>query len=205
MIALYLPANLTTGHPFWVSLLVVCYTMLMFRHFFISDKLRRSLPLTLATHTPIVPIMLWHGFSLFAAEHDRSLRELNWNLVVPFIIMVWLAVLAWEIARKIRSPQEESAYVTYSQILGRRGAVALTAAAQTVTFVLGVYFFTELGLPLVYLIVLTAGYGLALAGHLRFWLRPNPSTSKLKPFAERYVMAVVLAGVLAAGAGILGR
>lgn len=184
---------------------VLGYAFLMFRYFFMPDLLRRNLLLNLATHNPVIPLLLLHLVALYRAGEGTPLGALRRGEIVLLVAMYWGMSFAWEIGRKIRSREEETAYVTYSQVLGRRVAVVLTAAAQTMTFALGVHFFTRFGLPLVCLMVLAAGYGLALAKHLRFWLRPGPSTSNLRPFAERFVLAVVLAGALAAGIEMLER
>jgi hypothetical protein len=118
------------------------------------------------------------------------------------VAMNWAMFLAWEVSRKIRSREQENAYVTYSQIFGPAGAAAITGAAQTVTLALGLYYCFKLGLSPVAIGLMAAGYLLTLAGLARFVLRPGPSTARLRPFAEAYILLVMAA--LTVG-GLLAR
>jgi 4-hydroxybenzoate polyprenyltransferase len=193
VIVLYLAANVFASHAFWMAVFALGYSVMMFKHFFIPRILRRSLLLTLTTHNPIIPIMVFYVLILFSAEHKLSLRNLNWPLSLLLIAMHWAMFFSWEIARKIRSKEEENAYVTYSQIFGRLGALLVAGGAQTIAFAIGLYFFWVLSLSEICLAILLAGYGMAMWGHLRFVIDPNPITSKLKSFAEGYVLSVLTA------------
>jgi 4-hydroxybenzoate polyprenyltransferase len=193
MTILYLAGNLLAVGAFWMAGLVLGYAFLMFRYFFIPRILRKHLLLNLATHNPVVPLMLLYLLILFSAHYEIGLRGLDWALSLLLIGMYWAMFFAWEIARKIRSKEEEDAYVTYSQIFGRPGAVLVAGGAQTTAFGIGCYFFWTLSLPGIYLVILAAGYGMTVWGHVRFLSRPNPVTSKLKPFAERYVLSIIVA------------
>ena len=196
MNTLYLAANLPAGRAFWTAAGVLAYAWLMFRHFFIPGLLRRCLLLNLATHNPFIPLLLLHLVVLFAVQADLPLRAVRWERALLLVAMFWPMSFAWEISRKIRAREEENDYVTYSKILSRPGAVALAAGAQTLTFALAVHFFRSLSLSGVFIGVAAAGYALALWGHVRFLLKPSPRTSRLKPFAQIYIVSV-LAAVLA--------
>lgn len=197
LIVLLATVNAPTGKTFWVSLFVLTYTFLMFRHFFMPEVLRANLLLTLATHNPIVPITLLYVLSLFSTAHRLDLHNVNWLATSLVITMYWMAFLAWEVARKIRAPEEENAYVTYSRLFGLRGAVLAAVAAQTVAFSIGFYFYgPHLLFSAVPLAILAAGYGLAIWGHARFLLSPSTATSNLKPFVEGFILSLLIAGVV---------
>ncbi len=196
IITLYLIANILIGRAFLISIFALGYSLLMFKYFFIPRILRRYLLLNLTTHNPIIPIMLFYILILFSIKHDLTLRNLNWPLSLLLIAMYWSMFFAWEIARKIRSNEEENAYVTYSQIFGHIGAVLLAGGTQTIAFAIGFYFFLSLSLSGIFLAILLAGYGMTMWGHIRFVICPNPVTSKLKPFAERYILSVLTAQVI---------
>jgi 4-hydroxybenzoate polyprenyltransferase len=202
MIVLYLVANRLAGRAFWTAAAVLAYSLLMFRYFLIPGILRRYLLLNLATHNPIIPLMLFHLVHSFSVEANFTLRAIRWKPVLWLMVMTWSMAFAWEISRKIRSPAEENAYVTYSQILGRPGAVALAAAAQTLTLALAVYFTVSLSLSWIFIAVVAAGYFYALRGHIRFLLEPGSRTSRLRPFAELYILSILAAFV--AGGLIFG-
>lgn len=196
VIALYVFANIWIAGALWMALFVLKYSLLMFRYFFIPDTLRKHLLLNVATHNPFVPIMLFYILVLFSVEHDLSLIDLDWNSSLCMIAGYWAMFFAWEISRKIRSREEEDQYVTYSRIFGRPGAVLVAGGAQSVTLLIGLYFHWTLSLSGVFLAILLLGYGITMWGHTRFLLNPNPVTSKLKPFAERYILIVLIANLL---------
>jgi 4-hydroxybenzoate polyprenyltransferase len=196
VIAFYLAANIFIGHAFWMAVFVLGYSLLMFKYFFIPRILRRYLLLNLLTHNPIVPIMLFYLLILFSFEHELPLRNVNWPSSLFLIGMYWAMFFAWEIARKIRSQEEENAYVTYSQIFGPLGAVLVAGGAQTITMAIGFYFFWALSLSGIFLAILLVGYGMTIWGHTCFVIHPNPATSKLKTFAERFILSILIAQMI---------
>jgi 4-hydroxybenzoate polyprenyltransferase len=196
IIVLYITVNLLIGNVVWMALAVLGYIFLMFKYFFAPRLLRRHLLLNLATHNPVIPIMLLFLVGLFSTAHQLAWGNIRWGSVLLLIIMYWSMSFAWEISRKIRSSEEENAYVTYSRIFGRIGAVLVAAGAQTVAFGIGLYFYRALSFSILFLVILSLGYLLTMWGHVRFILRPNPVTSKLKPFAERYMLSVFIARIV---------
>lgn len=196
---LYLGAHVFAGVALWTALFVLGYSVLMFKRFFAPQVLRRSLIITLVSHNPIVPLMLAQCFVVFAVDHGIALNELHLDLIVPFIVMLWLPLLAWELARKIRSPEEETAYVTYSRLFGYVGAVLLTGGVQTTAFCVGLYFWSRFSLSWTYLGILIFGLGLTYLGYLRFVLHPSPETGKLKYYAVVFLVCTNLAQLIEFG------
>lgn len=196
LILFYVSFNLIAGKAFWMALIVLAYSLLMFKYFFIPRILRKYLLFNLASHNPILGLMLVQMVVLFSVQHGLSLKNVRWIPCLLLIAMEWAMFFAWEISRKIRSEQEENEYVTYSQIFGRLGAVAVAGGAQTVTLVIAIYFFRMLSLSWVFLGIVAAGYILVMAGHVRFAAKPSPATSKLKRFAEAYILSVLAAPLL---------
>jgi 4-hydroxybenzoate polyprenyltransferase len=193
MMVLYLVANVRSQLTLVSSVIVLGYALLMFKRFFIVERLERSLPLTLATHTPIVPLIWLQGFAAAAGSWGIALSDLRWEPIGLYVAMLWLCVLGWEISRKIRAAEEENEYVTYSQILGRTGAVAVAAGLQSVAVLIcaALNFRFALGMP--YLVLVGAGAAACGWAYVRFLLRPNSRTSKLKPFATGFLFAILLA------------
>jgi len=116
---------------------------------------------------------------------------------VTLIVIHWAPVFAWEIARKIRSPGEENAYVTYSRLIGPAGAVLLVAAAQTLALGLGAGLSRLHGLHPAWLACAAAGWTIAQTAHARFLLRRDAASSHLRPFAELFLLTVLLGGLFA--------
>ena len=164
-----------------------------------SCIMRKNLLLALVSHNPIVPMMFFYILSLFSVEHHLALKNLNWSSSLLSVVMYWAPFFSWEIARKIRSQEEENAYATYSQIFGRFGAVLVAASAQTIAFGIGLYFYWAFSLSRIFFAIWVAGYGATMWGHVRFLVNPNPVTSKLKAFAELYILSVLVANILEHG------
>ncbi len=180
---------------------LLAYAWLMYFYFFMPGLLRRNLLLNLATHNPVIPLLVVHLSLLTAAAQGIAFDALRWDEILLFAGMIWSAMFAWEIARKIRAPQEENAYVTYSQILGRGGAVLLAFTAQTAGGAIAVHFVLTGLWPAIALLPLGAGYGLLCFTYGRFLFVPTPGTSPLRPFAEAYALLLMLTVIL--GSGVL--
>lgn len=196
VIILYLGANLWVPKAFWAATVVLGYSLLMFKYFFIPRILRRYLLPNLATHNPIVALILLQIVILFSAQYSLSMNDLNWTSLLLLIAMYWAMFFAWEISRKIRSKEEENEYVTYSRILGRIGAVFVAGGAQTITFIIALYFLHQFSLSWIFAVMPVTGYAITLGAHTRFVLRPNPTTSKLRPFGEMYILSVTIAFIV---------
>jgi 4-hydroxybenzoate polyprenyltransferase len=198
-IAAYLGVNLLVGTAFLSALIVLGYALLMFRLFFMPNTLRGSLPLSLATHTPIVPLMLVHSIDIVAVQNDVSVMSLGWAMLVPFVVMIWCAYLSWEVSRKIRAPEQETHYVTYSRLLGAQGAVLFASAVQATGVAIGLYLLVAQDLSWLYPTGLAIAFLIALWGNLRFLIAPGPRTSNLKRFAETYALVLLATQVVEFG------
>jgi 4-hydroxybenzoate polyprenyltransferase len=199
VVALFLAVNLWTGAAVWMALVVLVYALLMYKHFFVPRILRENLLITLATHNIFVPIVYLYIFTLFAAENEIALSSLNRSAALLLISMYWAMSLAWEIARKIRSREEETAYVTYSKTFGPAGAVLIALAAHTASFGIGIYFYWAFSLSLLFLAILASGYAAVIWGYARFLMQPNPANSRLRTFAETFILCVLIAQTLEHG------
>ena len=194
---LFVAAHAGAGFALWTAFSVLGYALLMFRWFFVPQLMRPRLLLTLATHNPVIPVLLLHLVAVAAEARGRGPRDLDPGALLPLIPLYWAPVFAWEIARKIRAPRDEDAYVTYSRLLGPAGAVLLASAAQTVALGLAVYLGQAHGFRPAWLACAGTGWVIAQAAHVRFLLRPDADSSRLRPFAELFLMAVLLAGLFA--------
>jgi len=190
---LFLAPNLASPATALAAALVLGWALLMVRWFFVPAIMRPNLLLTLATHNPIVPLLALDLVVVVAAGERIPLAHVRWVPALLLVAMVWAISFAWEIARKIRSAAEENEYVTYSRLLGRRGAVALAAAAQTVSFAIGLYLWRSLGLHWVFPAFVAGAWAGAMWAHARFLIDPSPATPKLRRPAEGYAVAVLLA------------
>jgi 4-hydroxybenzoate polyprenyltransferase len=194
---LFLGAHLAAGRAVWSALGVLAYAGLMFRWFFVPRLLRPSLPLTLATHTPVIPLLLGHVAVVLAVARGLRLAELRAAPTLALVCACWAGVLAWELARKVRAPQDEDEYVTYSRLLGARHAVSLAATVQVAGCFVLLALLAACGSPWVASLAVAGGLAAALVAHARFLRRPCAETARLGPAAERYVLGLALGGLLA--------
>lgn len=96
------------------------YGFLMSQWFFQKNKIQPSLPLALVTHNPVQLFINLYIVSFTCIKYQLSFFDLTtiltlWTLYFPALI--------WEVARKIRAPQDENDYVTYSKLFGYKKAV----------------------------------------------------------------------------------
>jgi len=191
VIIIYLGANAVHPLTLLAAGVITMYALLMFKRFFAEEAHQNSLPLTLATHNPIVPLSLCYGFFLFAGEHDLSLSDLAWGPILTFVLMLWMPFLAWEFSRKIRAPEEEDAYVTYTQLLGPRYAVGTVLLIQAISIAAAFGLYFSLSLSWSILLLPGAAWLVMFWAGRRFIKAPNQRTSRLRPFAEGFLIAVI--------------
>jgi 4-hydroxybenzoate polyprenyltransferase len=193
VITVYIVINMAVPSILTSALILLGYSLLMFAHFFSRDKLRKSLILSLVSHNPVVGLMLMHlawGFVVTRGPDSglSIIRE-----IIPGGIMYWCVLASWELSRKIRSAEEETAYVTYSKVLGTHGAVLITATLQTIAFGIGLYLADTVSASPLYYVLLSAGYILILATHIRFLVSRSPRTNRLRQATEVYAGVIFLA------------
>jgi hypothetical protein len=114
--------------------------------------------------------------------------------IVALLLAPCMEVAAWESARKIRIPEDETDYGTYSKALGWRAAALLPVAFVTLALasLLPIGVVLELGWTFT-APVATAGV-IAIAACLRFRLAPTRARARLQPFME--VFGAVAHGAL---------
>ncbi|MDH4044080.1 MAG: hypothetical protein OEY20_02480 [Gemmatimonadota bacterium] len=184
-LALFLGANLVFGG--WAMRVAAVggyvVTWMGFRWFFI-DRLRQSAPPMAFLARKILTVF----FSLYAlavfVDAFGPIGVTCW--IIPLLLAPCAGVAVWETARKIRLPEDETAYQTYSKALGWRMAALLPVAFV----ILSVF----LLLPVSVAIGLGRGYGVALliaaavmvAACLRFRVRPSRGGARLGGYAQLY-------------------
>ncbi len=96
------------------------YAVLMGVWFFSRHKIQKNLFLALITHNPVQLVLNAYMISYTCYKYDLPLFTFN-NAVIAFTL--YFPGLVWEITRKIRAPQDETEYVTYSKLWGYKKAV----------------------------------------------------------------------------------
>jgi 4-hydroxybenzoate polyprenyltransferase len=104
---------------FIFCMILYTYGSLMAIWFFQKHKIQKSLPLALVTHNPVQMIMNIYVISFAIIKYDLPIFTLT-NFMAVFTL--YFPALIWEVSRKIRAPQDETEYVTYSKLFGYQKA-----------------------------------------------------------------------------------
>lgn len=174
------------------ALVTLGFTFLMLKWFFIESIMRKSLPLAFVTHHPIVLF----NFTYLLIACSQMSPEVNFSKAL-YILPICLIFTNWEVVRKIRAPEQETAYTTYSKIFGPRKAIGISLCLQ-LAFNLAMYaILGQLSSPLWLRGVFFAIQSILMFPAVSFLVTlrlPRP----LKPFAEGQIMHVVLTLLVAA-------
>jgi len=124
------------------SLVILIFTGLMLKWFFVEKMMRKSLPLAFITHHPIVIF----NFIYLILACQALYPQVGWNKSW-FILPLCLIFTNWEIARKIRAPGQETSYTTYSKIFGPKITIGITLILQIIFNACMVLIFSEMDSP----------------------------------------------------------
>lgn len=174
------------------ALITLGFTFLMLKWFFIEDIMRKSLPLAFITHHPIV---LFNFIYLLIACTQMH-PDVTFGKAV-YILPICFIFTNWEVARKIRAPEQETAYTTYSKIFGPRPAIIISLTLQAVFIGTVFAIFDHLNTPAVARSIFGLVIALLVAPSLYF-LFTLKAPKPLKGYAEAQILVVV--GALLAAA-----
>lgn len=161
----------------WFFFLYI-YGFLMSMWFFSKSKIQKNLFLALITHNPIVMILNIYVLSFTTIKY--SLPVTIYTVLLAFTM--YFPGLIWEIARKIRSPEDETEYVTYSSLIGYRKASFYVLILILVDIVTNIFLVINLIRPSVVLLILNTGW---ITWYILSYIR-NPHGKKLVKMVEIY-------------------
>ena len=118
---------------FLTFVFAIGYSLLMYREFFIGEKIRPHLTTYAMSHTVVTIPM---GLSIFAGVSGLYPWEMPQNLIL-FTVCSWFLFNIFEFGRKTFATDEERNQVeSYSKIFGRIGAVALVVSMAAIALFL---------------------------------------------------------------------
>lgn len=168
-------------------------TWLSFKWFF-WPKISRHLLLAFLTHNPITLLFGAYIVAVFAGDFGSSNID-AWALLL--MLAFWAPLGAWETARKIRAPVDETDYQTYSQVFGWKLAPFVPVAFIAVGTTSAILVSIQIGLGWVFPIVVTGASLVPVYRCIAFRVSPNRKTANIQPFVELYSVVMDL-GLLAA-------
>lgn len=119
VLAILLPTMITLNILFmnniYYFIFLMVYGILMSVWFFSRHKIQNNLFLALITHNPIQLVLNAYIISFTAIKYQIPIVTF---LNVTILFALYFDGLVWEIGRKIRAPEDETVYTTYSKLIG---------------------------------------------------------------------------------------
>lgn len=124
--------------PLLAMILAISYSLIMFKEFFMAEKIRPYLTSYALIHTIVTTFL---SFAIFSFLTKMSLFEVVKNPSLLFFSLAnWLLFNIFEFGRKTFASSEERLNVdTYSSLFGRTGAVILVATQALMAHFLSLY------------------------------------------------------------------
>ncbi len=115
--------------------IAILYSLLMYKEFFIAEKIRPYLTTYALVHTIVTTLL---SFAIFSFLTKLTILEvIGTRSFLSFAMANWLLFNIFEFGRKTFSSSEERQSVdTYSSLFGRTGAVILVASQAVITYYL---------------------------------------------------------------------
>lgn len=191
LLVLLVALNLPLGAP-WPLLAFVAVLVVtgLSRHWFFWPAISRSLLLAFATHNPMSLVVSAYVAAVWARDAERPLPE----GAIALLVGLWAPVAAWEISRKLRMPEEETAYTTYSRVLGLRPAAAVAGSFVALSLACLGSVAARAGLWPAASGILVAASLPALGGSLALAARPTSRGARtLRPLVELQAIGATVA------------
>ena len=171
--SLWIDAGIGRVTTWWLAALG--WSALMAREFFVREWIRRHLIVYALSHIVVMGIVaMW----IAAMGSPNAMRSAGpWS----FAALSIFAGLAFEIARKIRAPEQEHPLAdSYTQALGVAGASSLLIAVVggAALAALGLTALVSGRVGIVVVTILVAAVALAATMVMRFRSRPTPAAAK---------------------------
>jgi 4-hydroxybenzoate polyprenyltransferase len=194
LVAINLPGGIGwASAAFWTVFLV---TWLSFQWFF-WPRMSEYLLVAFVTHNPISVLLGAYIVGLFVDTFGTG--RVN-SVAIALLVGLWFPTAAWETARKVRVPEDETSYRTYSQVLGWKVAAVLPAAFVIGSASMLVVVSRAAGLSIVFPIVIVSAALIVVWRCLLFRVAPTSARAQLKPWAILYATTANAALLVAAAA-----
>ena len=181
------------GWPLIGFLVLFLVTWLSFKWFF-WPLISRHLLLAFLTHNPIS--VFFGGYILAVYAGNFGIDSINvWALVL--LLVFWAPLGAWETSRKIRAPEDETDYQTYSQVFGWKLAPFVPIAFIILATTSAILLSNQMGLSWIFPAVVTVASLVPAYRCIAFRASPSQKTANIQPFVELYAVVMDL-GLLVA-------
>jgi len=184
--AAVIAVNLLLGwpHPLFEFVLLFSFMLLSY-HWFFYPAMKDNLLIALATHNPIALFFAFYVIGVYFADNQGAPFQPTF---IWIMVGSWAFIACWEISRKIRLPEDETDYETYSKAFGGwRRAVIFSAIASVAGTLSWSWAFMSSGFTgLCFFLLLP----LALYQWRSFQALSQPTAErvKLQPYSELFML-----------------
>jgi 4-hydroxybenzoate polyprenyltransferase len=188
VVALELLLSIFLGFPaFVMCLIVLAFSWLIYKEFFIGEILERHLLANAFIHLLIMPAYCLYVFS---AATGRSF----WQAPMPILLYAWVSYgvgLGYEVARKTRAPGDERpGLITYSAALGPYLSASISLLALLFSGAVSLIVGAALHFGWWYHAVVVALLVVVIFGVLYFRVRTtSASAASLQVYAGMFIFA----------------
>jgi hypothetical protein len=152
-------------------------------HWFFWPRVSRHLLLAFVTHNPIALLLGGYIVALFADTFGADRVDSRAALL---LVGLWLPMAAWETSRKLRAPEDETTYQTYSRVIGWKTAALLPAVFTVASAMALAMVALQAGLSVAFPVAIGTAAAIVVWRCVLFRLAPSRRSADVKPWAMLY-------------------
>jgi 4-hydroxybenzoate polyprenyltransferase len=156
----------------------------------------KHLLLAFVTHNPLSIGIGLYWLAVYAQLSGAGALPPHW---LAFLGVTWMQAAAWELSRKVRRPEDETDYQTYSKVLGWRVAGVLPAITVGFATVAWLIIAHATSAPAWLSWTLVGACAVVLLSCLRFELAPSTKSANLRAPVELFGAVASITVPLALG------
>ena len=197
-IIIMLALNIFIVKNIGLFLLALGYVFLMSNWFFMKKYIKPNLIFALISHNPVQILLNFYMISIVCNKYSLDVFTFD-NFLIN--MMLFFPATEWEIGRKIRKPEDETEYVTYSKIMGFKNASYLLLGVTFLELIVTMIIIVKFTNPvfLIWLVILFASFVVRIRKFTK-----NPDNQMIK-YSETYITLMQVSLVLIAGFTLVQR
>ena len=197
-IIIMLALNIFIVKNIGLFLLALGYVFLMSNWFFMKKYIKPNLIFALISHNPVQILLNFYMISIVCNKYSLDVFTFD-NFLIN--MMLFFPATEWEIGRKIRKPEDETEYVTYSKIMGFKNASYLLLGVTFLELIVTMIIIVKFTNPvfLIWLVILFDSFVVRIRKFTK-----NPDNQMIK-YSETYITLMQVSLVLIAGFTLVQR
>jgi 4-hydroxybenzoate polyprenyltransferase len=187
--------NIGKGMVTDAFMVMLIYMILSWQWYLFEPIIAPNIFLVLLTHQPWLPLNQIYIYAVFATTQQVSLE---WYKVLGAIVLFWLpGGMLLEIGRKIRAPEQEDTYLSYTKRWGLRPALTFLLGINIATSGAWFLFSLWMGLSVLFASLFPVLSMIFTMVVLAFLKNPRKSNNHINLMCQVYVGIVLVFPLLA--------